>query len=107
MYEPHSFTHQRPDGTTTTFASGLPWPADSGTPEIVIETLGAQMEAAGLSQVERMMNTVSARERIAQYFAEKLGAEPARGSFPAGGGLGQKPTTSRASGCSWVNSASS
>lgn len=73
MYEPHSFTHQRPDGTTTTFASGLPWPADSGTPEIVIETLGAQMEAAGLSQVERMMNTVSARERIAKYFAENWG----------------------------------
>ncbi|TJV02251.1 MAG: glycoside hydrolase family 5 protein, partial [Mesorhizobium sp.] len=25
MYEPHSFTHQRSDGTGA-FASGLPWP---------------------------------------------------------------------------------
>lgn len=80
MYEPHSFTHQRPDGTTT-FASGLPWPAASSTPEVVIETLAAQMEAAGLSQVERMMNTVAARERIAQYFEENWGSSQLEAVF--------------------------
>lgn len=73
MYEPHSFTHQRPDGISATFASGLPWPAAGSTPQIVLETLAAQMEAAGLSQVERMMNSVAARERIAQYFEENWG----------------------------------
>ena len=72
MYEPHSFTHQRPDGTTT-FASGLPWPADSSTRQLVIETLAAQMQSAGLSQVEQMMNLVAARERAARYFEENWG----------------------------------
>ncbi|MEI8702201.1 MAG: glycoside hydrolase family 5 [Mesorhizobium sp.] len=80
MYEPHSFTHQRSDGTNT-FASGLPWPADSSTPEVVIETLKAQMDAAGLSPVEQVMNMVAAREAIARYFEQNWGPSQLEASF--------------------------
>ncbi|GLS38615.1 hypothetical protein GCM10010869_42100 [Mesorhizobium tianshanense] len=80
MYEPHSFTHQRPDGTNT-FASGLPWPADSSTPEVVAETLKAQMDAAGLISVEQVMNMVAAREAIARYFEQNWGQSQLEASF--------------------------
>lgn len=80
MYEPHSFTHQRPDGTNT-FASGLPWPADSSTPEAVTETLRKQMDAAGLSEVEQMMNMVAARQAIARYFEQNWGPSQLEASF--------------------------
>ncbi|TGQ42060.1 cellulase family glycosylhydrolase [Mesorhizobium sp. M00.F.Ca.ET.216.01.1.1] len=80
MYEPHSFTHQRADGTHT-FASGLPWPADNSTPEVVTETLKAQMDAAGLSPVEQVMNMVSARAAIARYFEQNWGQSQLEASF--------------------------
>lgn len=73
MYEPHSFTHQRsvePDGS---FVSGLPWPADSSTPEVVIETLKSQMDVAGVSAAGQQLNLARARPRIDQYFAENWG----------------------------------
>ncbi|WP_292627246.1 glycoside hydrolase family 5 protein [Mesorhizobium sp.] len=80
MYEPHSFTHQRSEGTGA-FASGLPWPADSSTPEKVTETLKAQMDAAGLSPVEQVMNMVAAREAIARYFEQNWGPSQLEASF--------------------------
>lgn len=69
MYEPHSFTHQRAEREGG-FASGLPWPPSSGTPEVALATIEAQLEAAGLSEGERRTNLAEARERIADYFAE-------------------------------------
>jgi endoglucanase len=80
MYEPHSFTHQRPQGTNT-FALGLPWPADSSTPEKVTETLKAKMDAAGLSTVEQVINMVAARGAIARYFEQNWGSSQLEASF--------------------------
>lgn len=80
VYEPHSFTHQRPDDTIS-FASGLPWPADSSTPEVVTETLRARMEAAGLSRVEQVMNMATARQAIARYFEQNWGQSQLDASF--------------------------
>lgn len=80
MYEPHSFTHQRPDEANA-FASGLPWPANSSTPEVVSETLKARMEAAGLSTVEQVMNMATARETIARYFEHDWGQSQLEASF--------------------------
>ncbi|CCV07346.1 putative Glycoside hydrolase family 5 [Mesorhizobium metallidurans STM 2683] len=80
MYEPHSFTHQRPDKSNN-FASGLPWPADSSTPEVVSEMLKARMEAAGLSTVEQVMNMATARETIARYFEQDWGQSQLEASF--------------------------
>ena len=69
MYEPHSFTHQRFDDPNG-FSSGLPWPAASNTPEVVTETLRAQMSAAGLSEARQALNMNTARGTIAEYFDE-------------------------------------
>ncbi|MCO5090846.1 cellulase family glycosylhydrolase [Bosea sp. (in: a-proteobacteria)] len=72
MYEPHSFTHQRPEGRGL-FASGLPWPARTSTPEAVARALDQRMEAAGLSIAQRKLETMAARKRIARYFAQDWG----------------------------------
>nr|WP_245432901.1 cellulase family glycosylhydrolase [Mesorhizobium loti] len=81
MYEPHSFTHQRsgkPDGA---FVSGLPWPADASTPEVVIETLKSQMDVAGVSAADQQLNLSRARPRIAQYFWENSGQSQLEARF--------------------------
>ncbi|ESX63560.1 hypothetical protein X760_01665 [Mesorhizobium sp. LSHC422A00] len=80
MYDPHSFTHQRADDKNA-FSSGLPWPADGSTPEVVAETLKAQMDAAGLSQIEEVMNMASARETIARYFEQNWGQSQLEAGF--------------------------
>ena len=72
MYEPHSFTHQRSEDPEA-FSSGLPWPADSNTPEVVTETLRAQMSAAGLSEARQALIMHTARGTIAEYFHENWG----------------------------------
>lgn len=72
MYEPHLFTHQRSD-TDGDFASGLPWPASAGTPEAVIESLKAHMQAAGLGEAEQLRNLEAVRGFIDEYFAEGWG----------------------------------
>lgn len=74
MYEPHSFTHQRseaPDG----FASGLPWPATEGTPEVTIATLRAMMDAAGIGVARQAGILLAVQPSIVQYFAESWGPE--------------------------------
>ncbi|MER8900191.1 cellulase family glycosylhydrolase [Mesorhizobium sp. M0772] len=80
MYDPHSFTHQRADDKNA-FSSGLPWPADASTPEVVAETLKAQMDAAGLSQIEEVMNMAWARETIARYFEQNWGQSQLEAGF--------------------------
>ncbi len=72
MYEPHSFTHQRSD-TDGDFASGLPWPASAGTPEAVVESLRAHMQAAGLDEATQSRNLDAVRGFIDEYFAEDWG----------------------------------
>ena len=72
MYEPHSFTHQRsdePDG----FASGLPWPASEGSPELTIERLRTYMDAAGIDTARQARNILELQSELAQYFAENWG----------------------------------
>lgn len=69
MYEPHSFTHQRSDNAGD-FASGLPWPASAGAPEVVVEVLKAHMIAAGLDEAEQARNLAAVRGAIDTYFAE-------------------------------------
>ncbi|PTE11572.1 glycoside hydrolase family 5 protein [Mesorhizobium helmanticense] len=80
MYEPHSFTHQRSDEANA-FASGLPWPASSSTPEAVSELLKIRMEAAGLSKVEQVMNMTTAQQAITRYFAQDWGQGQLEASF--------------------------
>ncbi|WP_156384723.1 MULTISPECIES: glycoside hydrolase family 5 protein [unclassified Devosia] len=69
MYEPHSFTHQRADRESD-FASGLPWPASSGSAELTVEMLKAHMMAAGLSEAEQARNLSAVGGAIDEYFAE-------------------------------------
>jgi hypothetical protein len=69
MYEPHSFTHQRADQEGD-FASGLPWPARSGSAELTVEMLKAHMMAAGLSEAEQARNLAAVGGAIDEYFAE-------------------------------------
>lgn len=72
MYEPHAFTHQRSD-TEGDFASGLPWPASTGSPEVVVEMLKAHMDAAGLNDAEQARNVAAVRGAIDEYFREDWG----------------------------------
>lgn len=72
MYEPHSFTHQRPEGKIR-FASGLPWPAGSTTPDTAGRALDERMKAAGLSIAARKLEMIAARKRIARYFEQNWG----------------------------------
>lgn len=72
MYEPHLFTHQRPE-VQGGFASGLPWPASAGTPDAVGEALRAHMTAAGLGEAEQQANLDAVATYIEQYFAEDWG----------------------------------
>lgn len=72
MYEPHSFTHQRSD-TEGDFASGLPWPASEGSPEVTVEMLKAHMMAAGLSEAEQARSLSAVGGAIDEYFAENWG----------------------------------
>lgn len=72
MYEPHSFTHQRSD-IEGDFASGLPWPASSGSAELTVEMLKAHMMAAGLSEAEQARNLAAVGGAIDEYFAKNWG----------------------------------
>lgn len=72
MYEPHSFTHQRAEDPED-FASGLPWPASEGSPELAIETLRSQMDAAGIDAGRQARTIVELRGVVEQYFAENWG----------------------------------
>jgi hypothetical protein len=72
MYEPHLFTHQRPQQEGG-FASGLPWPASSGAPGTVIELLRAHMSAAGLGEGEQQRWLLMVAPYISEYFAEGWG----------------------------------
>ncbi|WP_417308313.1 glycoside hydrolase family 5 protein [Devosia sp.] len=74
MYEPHVFTHQRLDGTDD-FASGLPWPASSGSPETVVANLRAHMSAAGLGEAAQARNLALVGGEIDAYFARDWGPE--------------------------------
>ena len=72
MYEPHSFTHQRHDDPES-FASGLPWPASEGSPELTIAGLRAHMDAAGIDMGQQARNIIELQGVVAQYFAENWG----------------------------------
>ena len=72
MYEPHSFTHQRLDDPES-FASGLPWPASAGTPELTIETLRAFMDQAGIGFAQQARNLLEVQPLVAEYFQEDWG----------------------------------
>lgn len=80
MYEPHSFTHQRLEDPRM-FGSGLPWPADSTTPEVVIENLRAYMDVAGLNAVEQSANVAMVRGYVDEYFAENWGLPQLQARF--------------------------
>jgi hypothetical protein len=77
MYDPHSFTHQRLQNPTL-FASGLPWPSSSGTPQQVIENLHARMTAAGMSPAAQAMNMAQLAKPSADYFAHGWGPADVR-----------------------------
>ena len=72
MYDPHSFTHQRSDDPKA-FLSGLPWPADQGTPESVVANLKDHMAKAGLSKLQQLAGIAIARKEIRAYFAKDWG----------------------------------
>ncbi|MGN6487335.1 MAG: glycoside hydrolase family 5 protein [Devosia sp.] len=72
MYEPHLFTHQRPERDGD-FASGLPWPASAGSPDAVRAMLGAHMDAAGVPRGEQARQLEVVRGDIDRYFAEDWG----------------------------------
>ena len=72
MYEPHSFTHQRSDDGKG-FSSGLPWPAATGSPESVIESLRAHMRQAGLTGIGQAAAIAGLRMTIHDYFARDWG----------------------------------
>ena len=72
MYEPHTFTHQRLDDPQL-FGSGLPWPADSSTAEVVIESVRAHMDLAGQDPVEQSANIAVVRGFVDEYFDENWG----------------------------------
>lgn len=72
MYEPHSFTHQRHDDPES-FASGLPWPASEGSPELTMEALRAHMDAAGIDLGRQARNIIELQGAVAQYFVEDWG----------------------------------
>jgi len=72
MYDPHSFTHQRPDDPNE-FLSGLPWPASAGSAVGVVANLKKHMTAAGVSDVEQAMNNAALRGRIDAYFRANEG----------------------------------
>lgn len=72
MYEPHSFTHQRSEDAKG-FSSGMPWPADGSTPEVVIAGLRTHMTAAGLDDVEQGANITALAGGISEYFDQNWG----------------------------------
>ncbi len=80
MYEPHAFTHQRPEKSGG-FLSGLPWPASSGTPQAVAAALEARMDAAGSSPAEKRSNMAEAHGVVAKYFEENWGQSQLEVSF--------------------------
>lgn len=72
MYDPHSFTHQRADNPKN-FMSGLPWPAEAGTVEGVIENLKSHMRAAGLTREQQERNLAQVKGDIRRYFKQDWG----------------------------------
>jgi endoglucanase len=81
MYDPHSFTHQRIDGDLNAFASGLPWPANTGSREEVIAGLKARMSAAGLSAAAQQLDIAKVIGTVDGYFAENWGPAQLDRSF--------------------------
>lgn len=69
MYEPHAFTHQRAEEADG-FFSGLPWPAQGGSPERVRRHLSAFMQSAGLNRLKEVVNLARMDERMETYFGE-------------------------------------
>ena len=80
MYDPHLFTHQQASEAGE-FASGLPWPASSGSPGAVLEALRAHMTAAGVGDAEQVRTILSLTPVIAQYFAEDWGEKQLEEGF--------------------------
>lgn len=80
MYEPHLFTHQRPENEGG-FASGLPWPASSGSPGTVLEMLRAHMMAAGVSEAEQQGTVLKLGQVISEYFIEGWGESQLKARF--------------------------
>lgn len=72
MYDPHAFTHQRIDKL---FASGLPWPPSTGTPDTVVAELKAHMDAAGLDATAETYNLAKVQPYIDAYFAQNFGED--------------------------------
>ena len=74
MYEPFTFTHQRPDPDIgTTFSSGLPWPAAPHTKADWVYWMKVNMTAAGLSQAEQQMNLDKQDATVTEYFNQNWG----------------------------------
>ncbi|MGI2033123.1 glycoside hydrolase family 5 protein [Rhizobium panacihumi] len=67
MYDPLSFTHQRSEEKGG-FHSGFPWPARSGSPDGVVESLRAHMSAAGLSLSQQDEQIGKLQKPIKDYF---------------------------------------
>ncbi|MDC9826302.1 cellulase family glycosylhydrolase [Devosia sp. ZB163] len=72
MYEPHVFTHQRPEDEGG-FASSLPWPASSGSAGATSEMLRAHMAAAGVDEAEQERTVLRLGPVISEYFTEGWG----------------------------------
>ena len=75
MYEPHSFTHQRPDPAIgTTFSSGLPWPVTPPFgPADWVYWMKVHMTAMGMGQAEQQMNLNKQAAAVADYFNQNWG----------------------------------
>lgn len=78
MYEPHTFTHQRPDDSDpwvpdSTFNSGLPWPAAPHTFADWEYWMRINMTAVGLSQAEQQTNLNALTPTITKYFVDDWG----------------------------------
>lgn len=78
MYEPHTFTHQRPnsdpsDPPVATFSSGLPWPAAPHTLADWVYWMKVNMTHFGLSQAEQQTNLDALTPYITAYFNENWG----------------------------------
>lgn len=72
MYDPHSFSHQRTDDPGG-FLSGLPWPANTGNPEAVKNSLRAFMQSAGLTQQQQDAQLAAVDNIISDYFSADFG----------------------------------
>ncbi len=53
----------------------LPWPANTGSPETVIEGLRVHMLAEGLNSLQQAANIARLKSEINEYFKEGSNAE--------------------------------